>query len=311
MCTLTAAGPTTWATRSATAPKASSCWHGGARNSTPCTRAAPRTRFSWRSWGPCGSTPFRAQPFADLIQAFVQDQTVARYRDWEELFGYCRYSANPVGRLVLYLCGYSDAAAAAALRRHLHGPATGQLLAGRDRGPVEGPRLHPARGHGAPRLHGRRVVRAPLHAGLPRDDARDRGKSARAVRGGAAAHRHGGPAPGARSGSVQPRRHARARQDRTAGLRRAGRAARHFEGGARAACCWVRWRAWPSRGRPHERGRAILRVLPARGPNPRQELLLLLPAAHGATAQSHVRHLCLHALLRRSERRARRHARGH
>jgi squalene synthase HpnC len=49
------------------------------------------------------------QPFADLIQAFVQDQTVARYRDWEELFGYCRYSANPVGRLVLHLCGYSDA----------------------------------------------------------------------------------------------------------------------------------------------------------------------------------------------------------
>jgi squalene synthase HpnC len=49
------------------------------------------------------------QPFADLIQAFVQDQTVARYRDWEELFAYCRYSANPVGRLVLHLCGYSDA----------------------------------------------------------------------------------------------------------------------------------------------------------------------------------------------------------
>ena len=49
------------------------------------------------------------QPFADLIQAFVQDQTVARYRDWEELLGYCRYSANPVGRLVLHLCGYSDA----------------------------------------------------------------------------------------------------------------------------------------------------------------------------------------------------------
>jgi len=48
------------------------------------------------------------QPFADLIQAFVQDQTVARYRDWDELFGYCRYSANPVGRLVLHLCGYSD-----------------------------------------------------------------------------------------------------------------------------------------------------------------------------------------------------------
>jgi squalene synthase HpnC len=49
------------------------------------------------------------QPFADLIQAFIQDQTVTRYRDWEALFGYCRYSANPVGRLVLHLCGYSDA----------------------------------------------------------------------------------------------------------------------------------------------------------------------------------------------------------
>jgi squalene synthase HpnC len=48
------------------------------------------------------------QPFADLIEAFVQDQTVARYRDWAGLFGYCRNSANPVGRIVLYLCGYSD-----------------------------------------------------------------------------------------------------------------------------------------------------------------------------------------------------------
>jgi squalene synthase HpnC len=48
------------------------------------------------------------EPFADLIRAFVQDQTVTRYRDWEDLLGYCRYSANPVGRLVLYLCGYSD-----------------------------------------------------------------------------------------------------------------------------------------------------------------------------------------------------------
>jgi squalene synthase HpnC len=49
------------------------------------------------------------QPFADLIEAFVQDQTVTRYAGWNELFDYCRRSANPVGRLVLYLCGYSDA----------------------------------------------------------------------------------------------------------------------------------------------------------------------------------------------------------
>jgi squalene synthase HpnC len=48
------------------------------------------------------------QPFDDLIRAFEQDQTVTRYPTWDELYGYCRCSANPVGRLVLYLCGYSD-----------------------------------------------------------------------------------------------------------------------------------------------------------------------------------------------------------
>jgi squalene synthase HpnC len=49
------------------------------------------------------------EPFDHLIQAFEQDQTVTRYRNFEELFEYCRYSANPVGRLVLGLCGYQDA----------------------------------------------------------------------------------------------------------------------------------------------------------------------------------------------------------
>jgi squalene synthase HpnC len=49
-------------------------------------------------------------PFDDLITAFEQDQTVTRYRDFEHLFEYCRYSANPVGRLVLGLCGYRDEA---------------------------------------------------------------------------------------------------------------------------------------------------------------------------------------------------------
>jgi len=50
------------------------------------------------------------EPFHDLLDAFVQDQTVTRYGNWEELFGYCRNSANPVGRLILYLCGYRDPA---------------------------------------------------------------------------------------------------------------------------------------------------------------------------------------------------------
>jgi squalene synthase HpnC len=48
------------------------------------------------------------QLFSDLISAFEQDQRVARYQNWDELYDYCRRSANPVGRLVLRLCGYDD-----------------------------------------------------------------------------------------------------------------------------------------------------------------------------------------------------------
>ena len=47
-------------------------------------------------------------PFLDLITAFRQDQWKTRYRSFEELLEYCRYSANPVGRLILYVCDYSD-----------------------------------------------------------------------------------------------------------------------------------------------------------------------------------------------------------
>lgn len=48
------------------------------------------------------------ETFADLLTAFRQDQVVLRYPTFEDLLGYCRYSANPVGRLVLYVCGYRD-----------------------------------------------------------------------------------------------------------------------------------------------------------------------------------------------------------
>jgi squalene synthase HpnC len=47
--------------------------------------------------------------FAGLLKAFRQDQTVQRYETFDDLLCYCRYSANPVGHLVLYLCGYRDA----------------------------------------------------------------------------------------------------------------------------------------------------------------------------------------------------------
>jgi squalene synthase HpnC len=48
------------------------------------------------------------RPFADLLTAFRQDQVITRYGSMQEVLEYCRYSANPVGRLVLYACGYCD-----------------------------------------------------------------------------------------------------------------------------------------------------------------------------------------------------------
>jgi len=43
------------------------------------------------------------EPFANLLTAFRQDQNRKRYETFNELLGYCENSANPVGRLVLYL----------------------------------------------------------------------------------------------------------------------------------------------------------------------------------------------------------------
>ena len=42
-------------------------------------------------------------PFEALISAFEQDQTVTEYDTYDQLLDYCSRSANPVGRLVLYL----------------------------------------------------------------------------------------------------------------------------------------------------------------------------------------------------------------
>lgn len=49
------------------------------------------------------------QTFIDLLTAFRQDQRVTRYSAFEDVVGCCRNSANPVGHLVLYVCGYRDA----------------------------------------------------------------------------------------------------------------------------------------------------------------------------------------------------------
>jgi len=49
------------------------------------------------------------EPFARLIEANRIDQRTTRYASFDDLIGYCRHSANPVGRLVLMMHGYRDA----------------------------------------------------------------------------------------------------------------------------------------------------------------------------------------------------------
>jgi len=48
------------------------------------------------------------EPFADLLVAFRRDQRAVRMATMQDVLDYCHYSANPVGQLVLYVCGYRD-----------------------------------------------------------------------------------------------------------------------------------------------------------------------------------------------------------
>ncbi len=70
----------------------------------PDAPAATRLRAS------LAETGVTAQHSLDLLAAFRQDATKRRYASWDELLGYCRLSAMPVGRHVLDLHGESAAA---------------------------------------------------------------------------------------------------------------------------------------------------------------------------------------------------------
>jgi squalene synthase HpnC len=72
-------------------------WQGG----TPTTPVLRDLAGTVRSRG------LSRQPFVDLIEANLRDQTVAAYRSYEDLLGYCAVSANPVGRTVLEVFGAS------------------------------------------------------------------------------------------------------------------------------------------------------------------------------------------------------------
>ena len=74
-----------------------------------CYNGAPRHPVFVALAGTVQQFQIPKQTFADLLTAFRQDQKVTRYQTFDDLLGYCRNSANPVGHLVLYLCGYNDA----------------------------------------------------------------------------------------------------------------------------------------------------------------------------------------------------------
>ena len=67
--------------------------------------AAPAAAAMRESLTATGTT---AQHCHDLLRAFRLDAEKRRYRDWDDLMGYCRYSAAPVGRYVLDLHGESS-----------------------------------------------------------------------------------------------------------------------------------------------------------------------------------------------------------
>ncbi len=70
---------------------------------------SPRTPLFVALAGEIRQHALPIQLFRDLLDAFAQDVVKKRYADYPELLDYCRRSANPVGRLVLHLCGRSEA----------------------------------------------------------------------------------------------------------------------------------------------------------------------------------------------------------
>ncbi len=73
-----------------------------------CYAGEPRHPVFVALWPTIQQHDIPRKPFDDLIDAFEQDQRVQRYETWEQVVDYCARSADPVGRLVLYLCDHRD-----------------------------------------------------------------------------------------------------------------------------------------------------------------------------------------------------------
>ncbi len=70
-----------------------------------CYGGHPTTRIMRRLQRTIGNCELPREPFWRLIEANRIDQRITRYQSWEDVRGYCTYSAEPVGRLVLGVYG--------------------------------------------------------------------------------------------------------------------------------------------------------------------------------------------------------------
>ncbi len=128
--TPTAASPTISATKWATRRRRLRCSIYGGRELDACYAGSARHPVFVALGETIRACSIPKEPFADLLTAFRQDQVVTRFATMGDVLGYCRYSANPVGRLVLYACGEANAERFPSLGRDMHRTATGQFLAG-------------------------------------------------------------------------------------------------------------------------------------------------------------------------------------
>ena len=102
---LIAASPTIWATKWATRRRRLALLDLWGRELDACYEGRARHPVFVALAETIRACSIPKEPFADLLTAFRQDQTVTRFETMQDVLAYCRYSANPVGRLVLYACG--------------------------------------------------------------------------------------------------------------------------------------------------------------------------------------------------------------
>ena len=84
--------------------KAARCWNRCAHSLVGESDAVPEGVALRAILAERGLSPIHA---LDLLEAFRRDCTKLRYRDWDDLIDYCRYTAMPVGRFVLDVHGES------------------------------------------------------------------------------------------------------------------------------------------------------------------------------------------------------------